>query len=93
MKQMRRDANTGDSIQLKYPAKIVHNGRTVKDAFPHWEEIIKSNIGADFQYIGSAVRPQIRMNQTNEPPTPCNDLVNIATNSVTSSFVPDQQGR
>ena len=93
VKQMRRDANTGDSIQLKYPAKIVHNGRTVKDAFPHWEEIIKSNIGADFQYIGSAVRPQIRMNQPNEPLTPCNDLVNIATNSVTSFFVPDQQGR
>ena len=51
VKQIRSTASSGDSVQLKHPAKIVHNGRVVKDQFPYWDELVKSNIGSDFRYI------------------------------------------
>ena len=51
VKRIRSTASSGDSVQLKYPAKIVHNGRVVKDQFLYWDELVKSNIGSDFRYI------------------------------------------
>ena len=42
---------SGDSIQMKYPAKIVHNGRIVKDAFPHWDQLLKSDVAGSFRFI------------------------------------------
>ena len=44
VKQRRSAASSSDSIQLKFPAKIVENGRVVRDEFPHWQEALKSNL-------------------------------------------------
>ena len=51
VKQRRSTASSSDSIQLKFPAKIVVNGRVVRDEFPHWQDALKSNVDADFRYI------------------------------------------
>ena len=51
VKQRRSAASSSDSIQLKFPAKIVENGRVVRDEFPHWQEALKSNLDVDFRFI------------------------------------------
>ena len=51
VKQRRSAASSSDSIQLKFPAKIVVNGQVVRDEFPHWQETIKSNLDSDFRFI------------------------------------------
>ena len=51
VKQRRSAASSSDSIQLKFPAKIVVNGQVVRDEFPHWQEAIKSNLDSDFRFI------------------------------------------
>ena len=39
-KRIRQD-HPNDKVTLAYPAKIVMNGRIMKDAFPHWGKIMK----------------------------------------------------
>ena len=51
VKRLRCSSASGDSIQMKYPAKIVHNGQTVKDAFPHWDQLLKSDVAGSFRFI------------------------------------------
>ena len=52
VKRLRNLASPSDSIQLKYPAKIVKNGQIVQDAFPHWDTFVKASVcGGDFRYI------------------------------------------
>ena len=38
---------------MKHPAKIVHNGRIVKDAFPHWDQLLKSYVACFFRFINA----------------------------------------
>lgn len=51
VKRLRSSSASGDSIQMKYPAKIVHNGQIVKDAFPHWDQLLKSDVAGSFRFI------------------------------------------
>lgn len=51
VKRLRSSSASGDSIQMKYPAKIVHNGQIVKDAFPYWDQLMKSDVAGSFRYI------------------------------------------
>ena len=48
---MKRLRNLADTIQLKYPAKIVHNGQIVRDAFPYSNQLTKANVCGEFRYI------------------------------------------
>ena len=41
----------GQNVQLQFPARIVLNGQITKDAFPHWDETLKSEIMKDFRFV------------------------------------------
>ena len=41
----------GQNVQLQFPVRIVLNGQITKDAFPHWDETLKSEIMKDFRFI------------------------------------------
>lgn len=38
-----RSKNPRAKIYIVYPAKLVHNGRTVRDMFPEWDQIMRRN--------------------------------------------------
>ena len=39
----RKQQCPDDKISIVYPAKIIHSGRVVRDAFPDWSEIMRGN--------------------------------------------------
>ena len=41
----------GQNVQLRFPARTVLSGQITKDAFPHWDETLKSEIMKDFRFI------------------------------------------
>ena len=49
VKELRKVPNS--NVQLKFPAKIVVNGRVVKDAFPQWDHLMKVPVTAGLNYI------------------------------------------
>ena len=66
VKELRKVPNS--NVQLKFPAKIVVNGRVVKDAFPQWDHLMKVPVTAGLNYI--CVEESIEQHRTQLPPPP-----------------------
>ena len=80
------------NVQLKFPAKIVVNGRVVKDAFPQWDHLIKVPVTAGLNYI--CVEESIEKQRTQLPPPPPPPPPMASTNIYPSNQRPSfaQQG-
>ena len=68
VKRLRNSASSSDNIQLKYPAKIVMNGKIVQNAFPYWDTLIKASVCGDFRYI---TQDELLLPTTSVPGVPC----------------------
>ena len=66
VKELRRIPNS--NVQLKFPAKIVMNGRVIKDSFPQWDHLIKLPATVGLSYI--CVEESVNQPPPPSPPPP-----------------------
>ena len=81
-------------VSLVYPAKLLLNGRVIRDAFPHWSEMMKGNRISDKQSrVNNTVYTarESRASHSNNSPTRSNSTSSVSSVVSNSRSQPSNQ--